>query len=324
MMLWSPQDGTFLSCSDARPRSQRGFDPIARHVANGPWTGLASPAHAAGRRIVLARASSNAAGRISASEGVRATVMPDEPAGALAALLPATASWDDLARALAERRRSVLAEPEPMRDWVALRPASFGAARFDEARQVLSWPLADGAGRTIHAELAFGPMTRHAIARIEAFDPGANDRGLLVVARALSGSMPIVVEPLSLVGEHGVDALFFDAAPAAASHGARALRAVREWLAPAPSVEPSVDGTPIALRELRRALRLQAERGVPSGQAATWQAEVSRLAERAAASGLPAFGTLAQDGVRAGELLLRLDLLRLQVERTLGVAEESA
>ena len=84
------------------------------------------------------------------------------------------------------------------------------------------------------------------------------------------------------------------------------------------------DALPPVLLDVRGAIRRQAERGVAAGQAAAWQAESTRLADLAAASGFSAFAKLRFDGVRPGEGLLRLNYLCMQIERTLGAPDDDA
>ena len=43
LILWSPAEQEFLSCSDARPEGQRGFDARARYKASGAVDGTRRP-----------------------------------------------------------------------------------------------------------------------------------------------------------------------------------------------------------------------------------------------------------------------------------------
>jgi hypothetical protein len=92
MMFWSPQLQAFLSCTDARPESQR-FDPIARYRAAGHPAGCAC----AGDRPVraVARAQVSAAGCLSAAERTQAAVQPLSAAELAAGVTPFT-SWSAL------------------------------------------------------------------------------------------------------------------------------------------------------------------------------------------------------------------------------------
>ena len=217
MILWSPAEQEFLSCSDARPEGQRGFDARARYKASGPWAGLGAPAMTTGRRVQLSAPQINAAGRLSGSDKTSASVLPQQSAADFVAALKPLSSWPEALQARTATRLSLLATPQPMKDWMVLRPQRFAAARFDAARQVLVWPLFDAEDNRLDAELAYDEYTAHAIARIEALESSSD--GTLLVARLHPGLNSLVAEPLSLVRPNAtgnsnvVDALHFDAAP---------------------------------------------------------------------------------------------------------------
>jgi hypothetical protein len=194
MLFWLPSERRFYSCTDARPETQRGFDPIARYRAAGPWSGLGAPEQATGRQLRLTGAQVNGVGRMSASGNTQGVA---SPAPGLPESLRAIGDWAALARGIAHARRSLLAEPQPMSEWFVLAPQSYGKAKFDPVRQVLTWPLFDTAGSAVTAELPFSPYTEHAIRRIEQMSTPA--AGTLLVGRTRSLSGRIVVEPLSLV-----------------------------------------------------------------------------------------------------------------------------
>ncbi|MGC4242371.1 MAG: hypothetical protein QM686_08995 [Herbaspirillum sp.] len=136
LLFWSIQERRFYSCTDARPEGQRAFSPIARYKAAGPWSGLGAPALATGRVLVLTNAQVNAAGRLSAADNIAATVLPEQATADLVGALEACSAALPAQR-YRDRRRSLLAEPEPLKDWVALQPERFGQARFDATRQML-------------------------------------------------------------------------------------------------------------------------------------------------------------------------------------------
>lgn len=215
MVFWSLTDRCFLSCSDARPESQRGFNPITRYRASGPWSGLNSPAQATGHRIHLAGAQVNGLGRISASENCHATVQPIATAEELLNQLEICSQWSLLYQERATAKLSLLAEPEPMRDWVALKPERFGEAFFDQARQVLVWPLFDSGGLVILATLPYSEFNRYAMERIERLDMSALSRGSVLIARVRNSAVGLVADPLSLIMAESpnpanpVDALYF-------------------------------------------------------------------------------------------------------------------
>ena len=321
MIFWSPAEQAFMSCTDARPQAQRGFNPIARYKAAGPWAALGAPAQTTGGRLILQGAQVNDAGRLSAADSASATVLPLDAATLVQQLKP-WASWIELCGARGEQRASLLAEPEPMKDWVALRPAHFGEARYDDARQTLTWPLLDGEGQVLAAELPFDDYSRHAIGRIEGLGPADLPTGTLLIARLRASAQGgVVAEPLSLVRpgakDHGVDALHFDAAPEQSMASAlleRLKRMVPSRDAPMPVAEHQ-PSAPSALREFRHELQRQAERGTAPDNAEQARAALTHHARRLADAGLTAFATaLGQDG-GAGEQLLRANYMGLQCER---------
>lgn len=351
MLFWSPSEQAFYSCTDARPEQQRGFDPVARYRAAGPWGGLGAPQQATGRRVVLDGAQLSAQGRLSGSEATIATVQALAPVASFLAQLPVCARWVESTRTRAERKRSLLAEPQPMRDWAVLRPARFGEPQFDAARQTLVWPIYDDANERVDLELPYTAYTEHAIGRIEMAAKAGVPAGTCVVARWRDDG-EAVAEPLSLIDpgtaaprsqerspEHSpVDALYFDAAPA--GHGAlagaiagtiagtfgKALKRLRKLgtqneTVAAPATRASE--VPAPLRELRHVLLAQAERGVgPTagvGVTQTLDARLRRLRD-AGFHGFPP--TLAAD-VPLPEHLLRLHYLQLQYARLYDSGAES-
>ena len=321
MIFWSPTEQAFMSCTDARPQAQRGFNPIARYKAAGPWAGLGAPAQTTGSRVMLQGAQSNDAGRLSAADSSSATVLPLDAATLVQQLRP-WASWTELFRARGEHRASLLAEPDPMRDWVTLRPAKFGGARFDDARQTLIWPLLDGEGHMLTAEMPFDEYSRHAIGRVERLGPSELAPGTLVIARLrASAEGGAAAEPLSLVRagarDNCVDALHFDDAPQQGMASALLERLKR--LVPsrdAPMQEAAhFSAAPIALRELRHELQRQAERGSAPENAERALAELMQHADRLVDAGLTAFRAALDRSGSQGERLLRANYLCLQCER---------
>ena len=324
LIFWSPADRRFYSYSDARPEVQR-FDPVARYKAAGPWGGLGAPALATGRRVVLTGAQTSAAGRISASEKTMATVMPRDPAQFIARLEPRS-NWAELARERAEARRSLLAEPHPMRDWVVLRPTRFGRARFDPSRQALSWPLLDAEGATLTAELAYDTYTAPAIERLERTESDTVPDGTLVVARLTGGASSFTAAPLSLIPAHArdreeaVDALYFDPAPKTGIAD-RLLSKIRRREAES-GVAPVLPSTvPPLLIDLRQWLLGQAERGVAWDAAIRTRNELNSRHGRLNAAGFSAFRVLPADDSPAAEVL-RSSYLCMQYEHLLNDARD--
>jgi hypothetical protein len=310
MLFWSPIDRTFLSCTDARPESQGGFNPVARYKAAGPWGGLGAPAQATGRRLLLTNAQLNAAGRLSAAEQTNVAVQHVSAHAFLQQLQPA-ANWQALRQARQLRQRSLLAEARPMNDWVVLQPSRIGATHFDSTRQTLIWPVYDETGDSLVTELPYSPYTEHAIARIEQLAAKTWFIGDLLLVRLRDGAAGMVGEPLSIIkagmeaDANPVDALHFDAGPAP--------DALSEWLNKwkRASAHPGVDrsqptrlsASPERLRSFRHWLRRQAERGI--GEESTMQvsSELSGWQPRLVAAGLTAFDGLSEKLDVTGRLL---------------------
>ena len=323
MLFWSPSDQTFLSCSDARPETQRGFNPIARYSAAGPWSGLGAPQLVTGRRFTLAGAQINAAGRLSAAESASATVLPSDPPDSFAKQLQPQNSWAEIVHSRKLDRRSLLAEPQPMKDWVVLHPARVAQAQFDTARQTMVWPLFDGDGRRLDLELRYDDFTSHAIARIEALRPDEMQSDTMVVARLRAGANGLVGEPLSLVhphagaGEKSVDALYFDA-PKERGLASKFLDKLRllQTSTDLPTVRvATTSGLPAVLREFKHWLQRQAERGTADDQANLVRAEARDWIEQATSAGFDSFQQVLNMEIEAAAMLLRLNYLWLQHER---------
>jgi len=293
MLFWSPQSRSFLACTDARPESQR-FDPRARYQAPGPWAGLAAPAQASGQRLQLRDAQTSAAGRLSTSDKTHAAVQALPSTELFADLSPHT-SWQALIDSRQSLPASLLSEPRPMLDWVVLRPARYAQARFDASRQTLLWPLHDAEDRVLEAEVAYSPLSAHAIERIEEMTPPQID-GQWLVARLRSTGGRWTVEPLSLIRrENGkgvaVDALYFDASPRpglpdAATQKLRASRRQGATASPA-TLQPT--RTPAALADYRQWLAQCAERGLGQALIPRLEAEQDLHQQRLRDAGLTAF-----------------------------------
>ena len=334
MLFWSPADQAFMSCTEARPETMRGFDPLVRYRAAGPWSGLAAPQQATGRRLRLGGAQLSHQGRLSGAESTTALVLLPEPASALRAALPAVTDWAELAAAQGDARRGLLREARPMEDWVVLEPARFGVAIFDSARQVLTWPLHDAQGRVLRAELAWSRLTQHALARIEGLATPAPGTRLVARLQPARRTAPeagaddaetgLVVEPTSLVrvdaapGASVIDALFFDDAADAADAPSVAVPARG---APPQAAEPTPSAPlvrlPRLLAELRRWLQQQAERGVGEGRQAAVALALADWGRRCADAGFTAFAAPADTRAPA-PALLRANYLCLQLERLVG------
>jgi hypothetical protein len=330
MVYWSPSEGSFLTCSDARPEIQRGFDPMTRYGASGPWAGLGAPAQATGRRVFLKTAQLNASGRVSGSPGTSATVQPLGADERFANLLPVSDDWPAMLGEIAKSRRSLLDEPQSASEWKILRPARFGPAQFDQARQVLKWPLFDKSGVRLDAELEFNDYTRHAITRIEALKSDELPADSVLAAHIRRGSSGPIAEPLSLIRSktaksgNPVDALYFDPG-ATQGFASRWLSKLSRPRSAGDSIgQPALGAVlvPDVLRNLRDWLQHQAERGVPDLGAAKLQTEYRQWAERCAGAGLAALQWLGMGQARPSQLLLKANYVYLQYLRLLGGSSE--
>jgi len=330
MVFWCPAEQAFFSCTDARPEIQRGFNPIVRYKASGPWSGLGAPEQATGRCVLLTAAQVNSLGRVSASESISAMMRSVDTSTGLAQQLKPFSDWTELMQARALARRGLLAEPQPMKDWFALQPARFGAARFDAARQTLIWPLYDKNEIRIDAELAYSDYTAHAIARVEQISPTEIAEGTVLVARLHRGHSGLVAEPLSIVRVHTerdqnpVDALHFDAA--------QQQGFASKWLAKIRTISKSQDflqqpapamSTPSSLRDFRRWLQSQAERGVTSNTVDTPFQELDSRRERISANGFTAFNGVALVHKAASSQLIASHYMCMQYERLIDDTQEA-
>jgi hypothetical protein len=322
MLFWAPTQQSFYSCTDARPEVQRGFDPIARYKASGPWSGLGAPAMATGRRIMLTGALTSATGRISASEKTTAMLMPPDP-GAFVAQLPSHSRWNEVARERAARRRSLLAEAQPLKDWVILRPRSFKRAQFDATRQTMLWTLVDDQDEVLLAELSYDKYTAAAIERLEQLDA---QEGVLVVARLRGGSSNFIAEPLSLIrpstsgNSSPVDSLYFDATPKEGIVGKLLSKLLRRS---GPGEDTPVltnSAVPPLLADARRWLRLLAERGLAEDATTAARDEFRGRLTRLASAGFSAFGNCFSADTAAD--VLRAQYLCMQYEHLLDDSGE--
>jgi hypothetical protein len=323
-VYWSPSEKAFLTCSDARPESLRGFSPIERYHAPGPWTGLESPAASIGRRVFLKNAQVNSQGRISGSESATAVVQPFSATDFQLQGPPVVSDWQGMMREMSESRRSLLDEPRASSEFRVLKPAEYGVARFDEPSQRLVWPLLDEAGTQIDAEVEFGTFTNHIIGRIESMRRDELPSGSLLLVQLRRAARGILIEPVSLIrnkpaaSDNAIDVLYFDAGK---SQGFVSKWLTKLTVVPAASSQLTMSKAfviPNALREMRFWLERHIERGVSEGESGRLQREFDGWAERCGNAGLTAFRKLRVSGIRPAQLLLRSNFIYLQYTRMLG------
>jgi hypothetical protein len=323
MLLWCEEESAFVTCTDARPEQQRGFDPRTRFTQYGPWGGLGAPQQAMAKRVRLSGARLNDRGRVSANESATAQVQVGEASAALLEKLQPLSSWQEVHERWEANRRSLLAEPDPMRDWVVLQVARLGEAAFDATRQVFDLPLLDAEGNALVAELAYSELNEHAIDRLESLHKAWPADGAALVGRLRNADGHLLVEPVSLLrvsatGELQVDAIHFDEA----QHSVRRFAALFDIFRGRPAgnvanvVRVAADPVPRALRELRNGLCRRAERGLPQDAAFRADGEFRRLSEAASTAGFACLPELSGEPDVAQ--LVRANYIYLQYVRLLG------
>jgi hypothetical protein len=248
--------------------------------------------------------------------------MPQD-SGAFVAGLPSHSRWDELARERAARRRSLLAEPQPLKDWVILRPKKFNRAQFDAARQIMMWGLVDDEGEVLLAELSYDKYTANVIERLEQVDA---QEGVLVVARLRGGSSNFVAEPLSLIRPSAsadsalVDSLYFDAAPKEGFAKTLLASLGRRTAASDEGMAAEISVVPPLLSDARNGLRLLAERGLAGDGTTGARDELERRFTRLASAGFSAFGNCMSADPAAA--VLRAQYLCMQYEHLLDDSGE--
>ena len=298
-LFWWPEESRFVSLTDARPESMPGFDPRVRHAAPGPWTGLSSPAAAAGAGVRLTDAQLGGTGRISSVERTHASVVPRDGADIAGALRVVT-TWSELAAGLREGL-SLLDPPDPLRAWAVIRPTAFEPARFDPISQTSTWVVHDDSGDILPLVLAYTTENAQAIERVESLTAEELGDGTLVVCRCRLTPGGLVGEPLSVI-HPGLRA---DARPVDALHfpppGWRAPARRR----PTPAAEPSarISNLPAQLLDLRAWLVSQAERGTGAASATSIGASLAARHQALRGIGFDVFPATSPEDDPASALL---------------------
>jgi hypothetical protein len=329
LLFWSPKDESFFSYTDARPENmQRGFNPINRHAAPGPWIGLKSPASANGRRIVLTNASVSDLGRISGSDSISASVFGYFTKKDFAEKAQIYSKWDDVLTGRREGRLSLLSEPDPMKDWVILEPKYFGKPQFESVKQVLVWPLYDTEEQMISAELIYSEYTNHAINRIEKIHSDEIAAGTLIIGRLRNGTSGIVIEPLSLIypdsvfSENVIDNVHFD--KDTSSFASKWIKRIQNFGINKNTTsedKSAIFTIPAVLIELGQILRKRAERGVNIETVNIVNQEIDMQCKKMINAGFPVFGAIHSEKIPAPAKFLQANYLRLQFERLMDNSE---
>ncbi|QGX39856.1 hypothetical protein [Permianibacter aggregans] len=325
MLFWSPEEQSFYSCTDARPDAQRGFNPRARYKAAGPWRGLSAPADACGRQLLLNGAQVSTNGRLSTTETTTAVVQTLPNARHFLDQFSTCSRWDELKERFSLARQSLLAEPQPMKDWVALKPDRFGAGYFDPVRQLLTWPLYDHDNTELRAEIPYSDDNQHAIERVESLADDTLPSGTVLIAKVRRSGSELIVEPLSLINPNSanpVDALHFDEAPklgvmTKTIQRLKRITTKRGETGLAPELMTSYTA---ALEAARHALQRMAERGVTESSSRQVLSELSRHLEKLANIGFIEFQKLKIDIPQTAERLIRSHYVLLQYRNLLGEA----
>jgi hypothetical protein len=286
-LFWWPEGSRFLSLTDARPESLRGFDPRARYASGGPWSGLSSPSAATGARVRLTDAQLSAGGRLSGVDRTRATVQPTSGTG-VAEVLPVVDSWDAIGRDAV----GLLDLPDPLRDWVVLRPERYGPAFFDPVSQTLTWLVVDRDGATLPLVVSYSAETAHLIERVEDIARDGSAERALLVCRLRRTATGITGEPLSLVhldrpAGDAVEALHFARPDPRRAELPERARPATDHHNRTDDLSPNV--VPAALLDLRSWLVRQAERGTGAASPAALGAQLLEHHRRARDIGLDVF-----------------------------------
>lgn len=208
LYFWDRSARGWATWTDARPSTVgAGFDPAARHRAEGPWSGVSCPEEAARSVLRLQGAWRNRLGRLSGRPSTRAIVLgrtdPDQVPGVVA-------RWPDLVDRAARAFGGGARDRDGRDALVLIAPAAWGPARFDPARQEMTRPVLDADGRSIPLVLPQSPETAGAVDALAAHDP-AGTRSLLGSLRLEAGRL--AVEPIAFHTDRGVSNPTLDGTP---------------------------------------------------------------------------------------------------------------
>jgi hypothetical protein len=212
VLFWHRQDRRWLSWSDARPDTastqspaspdtgSRGFNPISRYDADGPWIGIRSPRQTSRTSIALTRARLNGVGRLSSTSACRASVLGPTPADDLDIGPRLFTTVAGLLEYAAGCRGIGLRDPNPLDSIVVFQPARWGPRAFDQINQRLIWLVADDTGRSIPFVVPYDPLHSAAIRWLESC-PSLD--GCKVIARLTGPLASLTLYPITLIS-HGI------------------------------------------------------------------------------------------------------------------------
>lgn len=194
--FWDLKRGAWNTWSETRAEGTRGFDPLARFEATGPWPGCPSPRAATRSLFRLVGAWRSDGGRLSVRDGVRCVVAGPSDLTAV----PSIGRWDELGEVARAAFGRGLADPPPHADVVVLRPVRAEPTRFDPVQQRLRTVLVDRDGERLASEVDYATLGETGVARLSAV-PAARWGRVLARIRLRDGA--IVAEPLTLLGGDG-------------------------------------------------------------------------------------------------------------------------
>jgi hypothetical protein len=189
--FWDRSARAWATWTDARPTTTGGLDPLARYRAEGPWTGLVSPAQASRSSLRLTGAWRNRYGRLSGRPSTRAIVTgPADPAEA-----PTLARWSEIGERAARVFGGGFSDRGERDELVLLAPTAWGPAQFDAVRQEVVRPILDAEGCTLSIVLSHTPENLDAVNALESFEP-SGAHSLLGLLRLDAGRL--TVEPIAI------------------------------------------------------------------------------------------------------------------------------
>jgi hypothetical protein len=191
VFFWEPAAKRWTGWADARPVGTPGFDPVNRFGEMGPWSGAASPRHAAGMTWRLMGAFRNGAGRITSRENTRGIVgAASKPENG-----PLVTDFSQLSTLAADAFAPGLADRRDHADLVLLAPAAVMDATYDPVLQEVTRPIADAEGRMTPMILRHSPETDTALTTLQNI-AGTTVRAVLGSLRI--GPFGLFVEPITL------------------------------------------------------------------------------------------------------------------------------